>query len=373
MLKTDMKQCTGCAVCSYICPQKCIKMKKDREHFIVPIVDKKECVNCDLCNKICPVNNKKIENSTHDCYIAQLKNKDKLKECASGGAFLGIAEYIIELNGKVFGVSYNNNKLDYEMVDTKEELYKILNSKYFQCELSKDNYKQIVKCSENSIILVSGTPCMISAIKNIPKLKANNVYFLEILCKGVPNDFVVKKYDEEKEKIFGKKIDKHIFRSKDKYVGKNYLNKYILEDGTTKYYIGEEDSLSLSFQRQIFLRNSCYDCKYSGKERVADFTVGDYWKNDCNNENIDLKKGISVILCNTEKSASLMRKINKFYLENIDVDKALQDNLPYNKSVKKPLARKLSFKMLNIGIKPSYISKILCFKYYLKKFIRRKE
>lgn len=371
MLLTSKKKCVGCAVCSYVCPKKCIVMKKNREHFIEPQIKKTECVNCDLCNKCCPVYEKKIEKDKPECYIAQLKDKEKLKECASGGAFLGIAEHIIELGGKVFGVAYDENKLKYKMIETKKELISILNSKYFQCELSSDIYRKIDECSKHSVVFVSGTPCMISAIKNIPNLNIQNVIFLEILCQGVPNDFVVNKYNEEKERVFGKKINNHIFRSKDKYVGRNYLNKYIFDDGTIRYYIGEEDALSLSFQRQIFLRNSCYSCNYSGKERVADFTVGDYWNIDYCNKNIDLKDGISVILCNTERAKLLMEKIDKFNLVKIDANKALYDNVPYNGSVKKPLVRKISFIMLNIGVKPSYISKILCIKYYLKKLIRR--
>lgn len=61
MLQTSNKKCTGCAVCSYICPQKCIEMKVDDEHFVAPIVNGEKCTNCNLCNKICPINNKKIE------------------------------------------------------------------------------------------------------------------------------------------------------------------------------------------------------------------------------------------------------------------------------------------------------------------------
>ncbi|MEF2641555.1 MAG: Coenzyme F420 hydrogenase/dehydrogenase, beta subunit C-terminal domain [Clostridia bacterium] len=373
MLQTSNKKCTGCAVCSYICPQKCIEMKVDDEHFVAPIVNGEKCTNCNLCNKICPINNKKIEHMEKKCYVGQLKDENKLKKCASGGAFLGIAEYIIESNGKVFGVSYNNNKLYYEMIDTKKDLHKILNSKYFQCELSSDNYKQIVKCSRDGMILVSGTPCQISAIKNIPRLNIENVIFVEILCQGIPNKYVIDKFDSEKEKLKNKKIVNHIFRSKDKYVGKNYLNKYEYDDGSVEYYIGEDDPLSLTFQRQIFLRESCYKCQYANENRVADFTIGDYWDNDLKNSNIKLENGISVILCNTEKANKILLNQSELYLEQIDYKKAMKTNVPFHNAVKRPFERNFSYKLLKKGILPSTVAKITCFKYYLKKIIRREK
>ena len=80
MLQTSNKKCTGCAVCSYICPQKCIEMKVDDEHFVAPIVNGEKCTNCNLCNKICPINNKKIEHMEKKCYVGQLKDENKLKK-----------------------------------------------------------------------------------------------------------------------------------------------------------------------------------------------------------------------------------------------------------------------------------------------------
>jgi len=371
MLQTSRKKCVGCAACSYICPQKCIEMKEDKEHFISPTVNIKKCINCDLCNKICPINYKKIENFEKKCYIAQLKDKNILKECASGGAFYGISQLILNNGGAVFGVCYVKNQLKYIKVTKKKELILLTKSKYFQCELTPENYTELIEESNKNTILVSGTPCQISAMKNIPKLNKENTIFLEILCQGVPNDFVIKKYDSEKEKKFNKKIVNHIFRAKDKYVGKNYLNKYVFNDGSLKYYIGEEDPLSLTFQRQMFLRESCYKCEYSQEKRVADFTVGDYWEDDIKNKNIVLKDGVSIILCNTEKAQKFLEFIDIFNVEEKNYKDALKNNIPFHKSVKRPFARNYSYKLLELGLKPSIVAKIICYKYYLKRIIKK--
>lgn len=371
MLQTNREKCTGCAACSYICPQKCIEMKKDKEHFIIPNVDSEKCINCNLCNKICPINSKKIEKCERKCYVAQLKDKNILKECASGGAFYGISQFILKNGGSVFGVCYVENQLKYIKVTKEDELILLTKSKYFQCELTRENYMEIVEESNKKLILVSGTPCQISAMKNIPKLNKENTIFLEILCQGVPNDFVIKKYDSEKEKIFNKKIAKHIFRSKDKYVGKNYLNKYVFNDGSLKYYVGEEDPLSLTFQRQMFLRESCYKCEYSQEQRTADFTVGDYWEDNLQNENMNLKNGFSIILCNTEKAQKIFNLIETFYIEERDYRDALKNNIPFHKSVKRPFERNYSYKLLELGLKPSIVAKIICYKYYIKRMLKK--
>ena len=265
----------------------------------------------------------------------------------------------------------DKNQLKYIKVTKKEELILLTKSKYFQCELTTENYTELIEESNKNTILVSGTPCQISAMKNIPKLNKENTIFLEILCQGVPNDFVIKKYDSEKEKKFNKKIVKHIFRSKDKYVGKNYLNKYMFNDGSLKYYIGEEDPLSLTFQRQMFLRESCYKCEYSQEQRVADFTVGDYWEDDIKNKNIVLENGVSIILCNTEKAQKFLKFIDIFNVEERDYKKALKNNIPFHRSVKRPFARNYSYKLLELGLKPSIVAKIICYKYYMKRIIKK--
>lgn len=371
MLQVDKKKCTGCGVCAYICPHNIIEMKKDKDKFIIPIVKKNLCVGCGLCDKVCPVNNKKNETRAKECYIAQLKDDTILKECASGGAFYGISEYVLNLGGTVFGVGYIENSLKYLKITEVNNLAILTKSKYFQCELNKRNYMEIVEESKKKLILVSGTPCQISAIKNLPDINRNNTIFLEILCQGVPNEYVINKYNYEKEKRFNKKIVMHIFRSKDKYIGRNYLNKYMFSDGSVKYYIGEEDPLSLSFQRQMFLRESCYKCEYSNENRVADFTVGDYWNNNLHNEHLKLEKGLSCILCNTKKSQEIMNAIDTFYLEKADYKDALKNNIPFHKSVRRPIQRNYSYKLLKAGIKPSIVTKIICYRYYIKKACKK--
>ena len=370
MLNTCSKECTGCGACVNVCPKKCIRMEKNKEHFYEARLNKKECINCNMCNLVCPVQTKKSLKYEKEQYILQLKDTNILKKCASGGAFYGIASYFIKNGGIVYGVSTNSNKsLEYTRVENKDDLLKLIGSKYYQCLITENDYAKIINDSKNKKVLVSGTPCQMSAIKNMKAINQDNVYTLEIICQGTPNEFIVKKYYEAKEKKKNKRIKEHIFRSKDKYVGKNYLNKYIFDDNSIEYLIGEKDELSLAFQRNIFLRNSCYKCKYTNKDRVSDFVVGDYWKQDCSNSDINYNNGVSALLCNSKRGISLFRKIELFNYEKRK-ENVFIDNIPFNRSVKKPFSRFVSFKLIKLGLKPKLVTKICCYKYYLKRILK---
>ena len=97
--------CCGCEACYNACPNESIRMKSDEEGFLYPQVNQDTCVNCGLCEKVCPISNcetKKNENQV--AYLLQYKDDEVCKESTSGGAFTGIASYVIEKGGIVFGV-----------------------------------------------------------------------------------------------------------------------------------------------------------------------------------------------------------------------------------------------------------------------------
>lgn len=369
MLKCYRNDCTGCGVCVFSCPQEAISMKAFEEGFLYPIVDQEKCVGCAVCNQVCPVLVKRIEEKNVKGYAVQLKDDVVLKKCASGGAFYGIAKKVLQDNGVVFGVKDLGRELVYTKAETEQQLQELTGSKYYQCRITPEIYKEVVDATKVQLTLVSGTPCMVSAIKNIKGIKRCNLITLEILCQGVPDQSVVQKFYDEKEKKEGVKIITHSFRSKDYYVGRNYLNSYKFENGDVEYLVGERDPLSLSFQRQIFLRESCYRCKYANMHRVADFTVGDLW--NTSSELFQREKGCSIVLCNTNIANSLIKKTNTIKREEIDFENALKDNVPFHHPVKRPCFRNWSYKLLNSKLSPTKVAWIGCYKYYLRSFIKR--
>ena len=46
--------CSGCTVCTHLCPEQCISMKKDKMGFAYPEVDGVNGVDCGLGERVCP-------------------------------------------------------------------------------------------------------------------------------------------------------------------------------------------------------------------------------------------------------------------------------------------------------------------------------
>ena len=79
------ENCTGCRACVNICPVGCIKMKHDKEGFLIPEVDMNMCIGCKSCIRTCPLYNEVKKTSPIRCYAAVNKDIEVLKCSSSGG------------------------------------------------------------------------------------------------------------------------------------------------------------------------------------------------------------------------------------------------------------------------------------------------
>ena len=88
------------------------------------------------------------------------------------------------------------------------------------------------------------------------------------------------------------------------------------------------DTYSVGFNSYLFLRKSCYECKYVGTNRISDITIADYWgvpKNEISEK--EKKYGVSLILVNSLKGNSLIEKMNNdMVIKEIESDNAIEYN-----------------------------------------------
>ena len=325
-----IKECTGCGLCSNVCPINCIKMIDDKDEFKYPVIDYQKCVKCEKCQSCCPVNNKTRNEERTFAYAVKSREKTIL-ESSSGGVFCLIAEHILTENGAVFGAAFDKNMLlKHIKITTKEELFKIQGSKYLQSDV-EETFKEVKKLlKENKKVLFSGTPCQIKALKKFIKSDFDsNLFTIDIICHGVPSPKVFRKYKEKLEKDYNSKIIKYNFRNKEK--GWNqYSTEIIFENGKRILEPFNENIYMKGFLRNLYLRESCYRCTSNNMTSNSDITLGDYWGLKDIHPDFEDDQGTSLVLVNTKKGQNLLDNIKN----KIDIiDTELTDAIKYNKSL----------------------------------------
>lgn len=147
----------------------------------------------------------------------KLKDKKKIMQSQSGGAFAAIAEHFINMGAIVYGCSLDENLVAvYSRITNLDDLNTIKGSKYVQANLGNTLKDVLNDLKIGKLVLFSGTPCYVAACKQFINQTQyqKQLYTVDIICHGVPSPLVYKAYlDElsEKEKC---EVRKYIFRDK---------------------------------------------------------------------------------------------------------------------------------------------------------------
>lgn len=339
----ETNQCTGCEACVQVCPVNCITMKASAEGFFYPITDESKCIKCKKCVKTCPNNSEVIKRSSN-FYMGWHKDTEVLRNSSSGGAFTAIADYVFDRHGVVFGAYFDDERhtVYHVTIEKKEDLNKVRLSKYFQGRIF-DSYKNVKEFLDTGrLVLFSGTACQIAGLYaylgcNI-KTKPENLVTIDILCHGVTSKKVVDAYIKSKERKYRKKISTFRFRLKpdqsDWMEGGGTRMRLDFVDGTSKVQNKGTDTFFVGFNNYLFLRENCYQCRYTGEDRIADFTLADFWGVPLDKiPEKQRKYGVSLVLTNTEQASRILKELTgEFYYKEIDRKLAI----PYNQSLKAP-------------------------------------
>lgn len=339
--------CTGCSACQAICPTKAIKMQKNDEGFLVPVVDYDKCKNCGLCLKKCIVKNPTYDNkSTPNCYSLMADTELRMKS-SSGGAFSVFAEYIIDQGGFVCGAAYTEKfEVKHIIINKKEELSKLRGSKYMQSEIG-NIYFEIKKLLENNeLVLFTGMPCQIAGIQAYLDKKYNNLYTVDLLCHGMTSSTVFEKY--RKDVLANKEIERLEFKAKEPWGWHAGVNAYF-KDGSKYSQPLEKDPFFIAYLRSISKNTACGECPSSSLPRQGDITIGDFWGiHKCDPEMFD-NKGTSVVLVNNEKGQQLFELAHKntVKVKEEKLSDAIKGNQPIKRPFKMHKYRDAFFKHMN--------------------------
>lgn len=333
--------CYGCRNCEIICPQKAIKIRENDEGFLIPSVDINLCVKCGLCEKKCPyLNFKKMnteikEKKWYSCYLRDLN--DRINS-TSGGVFPVLAEYFIKNNGYVCGCIWNDEMKPVHILSNKiEDVNKMRGSKYLQSNL-EDVFSKIKKVIDTNIVLFTGTPCQIAAVK-LYIGEHKNLYTCGLICEGAGSVKVWKKYKNYLECKYNAKLIKASFRNKE--IGwDSPITAYEFDNGKTiKTLSYEFDWYVKGFLQALYYRNSCNTCQYKGNGHNSDILIGDLW--GANKELLDNSenKGISAVIINSEKGKEIFNFVlDKFVFAEVNPDNVIT----YNKLLMEPINKNIN-------------------------------
>jgi len=352
MIQNNSKiDCCGCTACACICSHNAITMQTDEMGFLYPSVDVNKCVDCGLCDRVCQFNSSynRYENYKKPfAFSARLKDENQLKRSQSGGAFIAIANQVIDKGGVVYGAAFTNTwRVTHQRASSIEELEKLRMSKYVQSDLRSvfPSVKQDLQ--SGNLVLFSGTACQVAGLKSyIPKRLLGNLICVDIICHGVPSPKVWKDYIEYLEGKYRSQIVKACFRDK-RFGWHGATESFLFANGKEVF---RKTSNKLYFTG-LSTRECCSNCHYTNLNRVGDITIGDFWGIPEDLSFSKDEKGVSVVFANSEKGSEYVEMIRDIaIIEAYPVNACLQPQLE-RPSTQNPLHDQFVADYVNYGFK----------------------
>lgn len=332
-LTKDSSDCCFCRACEHVCAKKAISFFADEEGFSYPIVDETLCVDCGLCQKICPMQEpQKVLNAEGKAYAFQLNNKGLLSPSSSGGAFIAIANSVLDKGGVVYGAAWNGKRVYHRRVDDRRDIHILMGSKYVQSDtldtyvLAKEDLKQ------GRVVYYTGTPCQIAGLKLFLRKDYGNLVTSDLICHGTPSPKLLEETISQIEKRTKSTFLKYDFRDK-KIKGwacSSSSSSYRKPNGKICYlkHSREMEAYFTAFMAGHLMRMNCYQCPFATYQRVGDLTIADYWGvKKLRPEFPNPSVGMSLILANSERGVNLLNVIAKGnFLHEVDLHEAAVPN-----------------------------------------------
>ena len=245
-------------------------------------------------------------------------------------------------------MSEDCKKARHIMIEKPEDIKYLRGSKYLQSEIGR-TYKETKEAlKQQRLVLYSGTPCQIAGLKAyLGNNTYDNLLTVDVICHGVPSQSVWKNYLYTLENKFSANADTVSFRNK-LYGWKNYNLSCSFKNGSEYHGKAGYDLFLKGFVSDYYLRESCCNCKFKGKNIQSDITLGDFWGIDNVLPEINDDKGVSVVLVHSEKGQSAINSIsNKIKLFEVSEQNALASNPSFYKSITPNGVRHAFFRDLN--------------------------
>lgn len=277
------------------------------------------------------------------CAAYSIEEEERLRS-SSGGIFRLLAEYVLSVEGVVYGVAMSEEcrKAHFVRVSDSCDIVKLQGSKYLQASVG-DAYRQVKMDLEvDKYVMFSGTGCQINGLKYFLGKEYSNLFCVDVLCHGTPSPALWNKYVDYIENENQAEIVNVNFRCKDTSWS-NFGMKVILNDEKQIFSPKDSDPYLQMFLRNYSLRPSCYQCVAKRIKR-SDMTIADFWGINNVDSGMNDEKGVSLIIIRTAKGMSMFEKIGfRLKSKSVTYEEGVRRNVVEYKSVKRPLERNVFF------------------------------
>ena len=247
----------------------------------------------------------------------------------SGGVFTLLGQWVLQHGGVVFGAAYNEDfSVAHCRVESVDDLWKLRGAKYSQSVLGSAYLETAELLKEGRYVLFSGTPCQIAGLKAFLKSDDDKLILVDLICHGVPSPQIWRHYINYRKCMDadGENPTSINLRSKKSgWPGYSVCFEYTNQMHYDMLNI--KDSYLWGYINNLFLRPSCYNCKFKGEHRESDFTLGDFWGVWDQYPQIHDGLGTSLTLIHTKKAEQIWTKVSdKMTCEEVDGFRALENN-----------------------------------------------
>ncbi len=354
--KIRKETCTGCGVCTNICPSKAISMEADAEGFLYSVINEDKCLQCGKCVVVCPVfgNFSNFDSGVkqREVYAAWSLNPEIQYQSTSGGIFTELALYVLEEGGYICGAVYDEQHMVRHLItDKKEDLERLRQSKYVQSGMA-DVYREAAEyLQQGKTLLFCGSPCQCAGMFfycEECKMDTEKLYLVDFICRGANSPKVYRKYLKELEEKHHSRISRVWFKNKT-YGWKHFCTKIEFENG--EYYLQDRfhDAYVRAYiEENLFIRPSCGICRFKGMNRVADLTLADFWGVKPQQDRKGGDYGISMVMLHTAKGKKLWDSItSRIYKEEKNLQAVISGNVCFDNSIRHGMHREQFMKDLD--------------------------
>lgn len=327
------EDCCGCGACMAVCHYAAISFTADNEGFSYPIVNEQNCVNCGLCEDVCPlfITTHKNDNFTMESRFYAIWHKDKqiLKNSSSGGAFWALAQWVIAQGGVVVGAAYSEHmQVNHEVASSLSEARRFRGSKYVQSNTEGIYLDVKNNLSTGKIVLFTGTPCQVKALKLFLRKPYVNLITVDLVCHGVASPKLFADYVSKVNRLYHNRLSSINMRDKS-LIGWGHVFSY--RNGKNVVDAVRISNWGRLYFSELINRPACHKCIFTTLKRSGDITLGDYWDDRRLRPDLYSRDGISLFMINTKKGIEVFEAIqHDVFFSEITSEEAMQSQLKHS-------------------------------------------